>query len=443
MYSCVCFRRLTDANEDGKGAKFHYEYYSSVCFAILPHQTMKKLSILLALLLLVGCEDVWTAEVCNDMFAETLEQIDGQKETVATMRKTMEEAQRKGNTKLYDEQKKIYDEYMKEGIGGNIAYIEDQVLKNCDHGVLRSELFPGLDAAKKFLTGQDETFEAEGMPDIQVTKVDSTFIPYELDDRGECSGPYLDLKITVLNRGSDFPRPIDLKIYEERAKQPADKLSFFTVSGELNFGGDSRKSIELEVKGGSGGRIPSSSSLTLPMKIKIDNDQVNAHVTAKVTAMQLLKNGYGGSVYETNIDVPLWDIYTESHIALTGKDEGKPYFGAMAVVTNKGKSPTPGPIQGSFVLNDLETGLRVTSWSGKTEGPVSDSAKIVVKEPFTGTLPKKLKIQSILIPLCPDGKTGNLADGDVKNNARELIVQASEQQAIDAAVEMQYQEKMQ
>ena len=127
--------------------------------------------------------------------------------------------------------------------------------------------------------------------------------------------------------------------------------------------------------------------------------------------------------YQTEVEVPIWDIYTESHQALVAKDEdGKSYLGAIATVTNKGTSPTPGPVQGSFVIYDAETGRYLTGWNNKTDSAVSGSTQIFSKTPYDGKLPPKIKVSSSIILLCPQGETGNLADGDTTNNVRDLYV---------------------
>ncbi len=154
----------------------------------------------------------------------------------------------------------------------------------------------------------------------------------------------------------------------------------------------------------------------------MEYNQTKAHAKGYLTAAAFLKTGSGNIAYETDIEIPIWDIYTESHMAVGKKDEddGKYYILTKATVTNKGKSPTPGPIQGSFIINDAETGRYITGWSGQTNGPVSGGTDIYAKTPSSLKLPPKITVNSSIIPLCPDGKAGGLGDGDAKNNVREL-----------------------
>jgi hypothetical protein len=384
-------------------------------------------AILCSALLLASCqsvEEVFTPEVCNDMFVVTLEQIEEKKETMVKMREFMDEAQRKGNTSDYEAQKKSYVSHRINGIGGNIKYIEEQLLKNCDTSKFGPELMNGLAEAKKLLdeTEQVPTAGAEGMPDIRVSEIKSTFVPYRMDAMGRCEGPFLDLVFTVTNNGESYPRPVDVEEYERRAQRPARDLEYFVFTGLASFATGPAKSVDVTIKGGSGGNIPKGGSLDIPASIKIDYDQTKAHITGKVTTHAFLKNGNEGITHEIDVDVPVWDIYTENHQALVSKDadDGKMYFGAIATISNKGESPTPGPVQGSFVLKDADTGRYVTGWTGKTDGPVSGTAQMFVREPFTGKFPAHLKVDSAIILLCPDGTSGNLTDGNAKNNTREL-----------------------
>lgn len=122
---------------------------------------------------------------------------------------------------------------------------------------------------------------------------------------------------------------------------------------------------------------------------------------------------------------PSWDIYTESHTTLgsTDPDNKKYYIGTKATVTNKGKTPTPGPIEGSFMINEIDPHRRISSWSGKTSGSVSGNTDIYEKTLSDKTLPNDIIVVSSIIPLCPNGKPGGLSDGNTKNNIRELKTQ--------------------
>jgi len=399
---------------------------------------MKFRTVALLAIILAGCqtvEEVSTPEVCDEMFVETLRQIEESHETVLSIRQTIKESERKGDTVSAEANRKSLESY-KASIGGNIKYIEDQLIKNCDNSKFRPELLEQLKDVKKYMNEKEEDVaETEGMPDLRISNITSTFVPYRMDAFNRCEGPFLDLVFTVTNNGADFPRPVDIEYFSERAQRPADELQFFTMVSELDFGKDMRKQFNLEITGASGGYIKSGASFNIPATLKIDYNQTHAKATAHVTGAAFLKFG-SGATYQTEIDVPLWDIHTESHMVVQSKDEdGKPTLIAKATVSNKGPTATPGPIEGSFILKDAVTGRFITSWSGKTEGPVSGTADMYFKESYTGQKLEKVIVQSSIIPLCPDGTVGNLADGDTKNNIRDLKESgASQTSAVSSSV---------
>ena len=391
---------------------------------------MKRPLLLLAMVLLASCEaaDVWTPETCNEMLQDTVDSLEEQKTTIGKMRDFMENAQRTGNAAAYETQKKALESLKKEGVGGNLRYIDEQVLKYCDRSALRPDLLSRVDPYRSLVNGSEETFEAEGMPDIRVTGIEHEFIPMELNDNGECSGPYVKLTFIVTNLGSDYPRPVDLQTYIERAQQPAEKLSFFTMYGELNFGAENlRHGIEMTIGTHSGAMLKSGASIKIPAKIRLQHDEVIAHAMGWLYTNQLLKTQNSGMKYETDIELPMWDIYTESHKVLKAKDaEGKVYVGAAGTVTNKGQSPTPGPIFASFILRNAENGQQIDSWSGVTPGPVSGSTTIYQKLTMDPKkLPPKITVDSVVTLQCPKGKSGYLVDGNAKNNTRTLEQQST------------------
>lgn len=385
-----------------------------------------KCAAFLALLVLAACDadpNFWNPETCNQKLEGDVNDLELYQTEYKDARKKMEEEARRGNTEAAEANKRAVEDW-KKNIATRLGMFDNELLKNCKKEVLRSDLLQKIDAARQFLNteGAVSSVGAEGMPDLRVTAVESALVPYEVDEYGSCNGPYVNLTFTVTNYGADFPRPIDLQTYKERTQQPDDASTFFTVLGELDFGGGVKKSLNVPVKGALG-NIPSGGSIKVPAKILVENNQMHAQATGSVAETAFLKTGNSSAVpYETSIDIPLWDIYTESHLALGKKDEadGKYYILTMAIVSNKGKTPTPGPIQGGFIIYNDETGNEVTSWTGKTEGPVADTAKIFAKTFSTKDLPPKIRVATSIVPLCPTGNTGTVNDGDTKNNTREL-----------------------
>jgi len=382
--------------------------------------------LLLTALFLTGCtaednSNFWTAETCNQRIETDIQTFEEYQTEFEKIKLQMETDARSGNATRAEANKKSAGS-RKQSTKSLLKFIESNIMPVCK-GKIRSDFLAKIEDARKFARGAVLTnVQAEGMPDLRVANVTSTFVPYEFDQYNRCEGPFLNLVITVTNQGADFPRPVDLQIYTERAQRQAEELQFFTVIGELDFGGDMKKRLDFEIKGDRGS-LKNGASLEIPTKVKVENNQTHAKVKGSVAMGGFLKTKEGTAPYETEIDIPIWDIYTESHTAIGSKDEdGKYYIGTKATVTNKSQTPTPGPIQGSFIINDIDpaTRRRITGWSGKTSGSVSGSTDIYEKTYSDLKLPAKIEVISFIIPLCPDGTVGNLADGDTKNNIRTL-----------------------
>ena len=388
--------------------------------------TKKHLSLaVLAGLLLAGCEEdpqaFWTAEQCNERLAQDVTDFEEYQSDYARDKKMMEDQARRGNTSAAEANRKGM-ESRKEATKSLLTFIDTNISKYCKKEVWRADLVAKIDAARAFAadSGAPSSVVAEGMPALRVTSIKQTFVPYQMDQFGRCEGPFLDLVFTITNNGADFPRPVDLEQYAGLAKRPAADLEFFNVTGEFDFGNQMKERLNFVIKGDKG-TIPSGGTIDIPASLKIAHNQTSAKVNGTVSMYAYLKSGEVAP-YETEFEIPTWDIYVFSHQALGGKDPdtGKYYIGTIGTVTNLGTSPTPGPLQASFVLQDTETGRHISSWTGTTEGPVSGNTQLFAKTPSDVLLPKHVKVQASVIPLCPDGSHGNLADGNATNNSREL-----------------------
>jgi hypothetical protein len=270
---------------------------------------------------------------------------------------------------------------------------------------------------------KDNTEEA--MPDVRVTHIKSEFIPYETDEKGSCSGPYLNLVFTVSNRGADFPRKADLDYALSRMIPPHDKLNFLTVVASMDFGNKeiSQKLLSVDRTKFPGDKLGGGSSIQVPLKLKIENNQTQLHISAKVEGGSFLKTGNGQAKYGSDIAIPIWDIYTESNAtaASTG-DGGRPAITTRTKITNKGKTRTPGAVEGYFTIRYSEDGPSKASWDGKTDAAIGPGAvgEILSKKSVPEKIEGKFLVESTLILLCPDGNPGTLSDGNFENNKRTL-----------------------
>lgn len=249
--------------------------------------------------------DFWTPEVCNERLEADVEDFEEYQKVIGENQKILDAAERRGDSKSASEVRKFIADG-KANIASLLKTVDEEIIPDCGRDVFRPELLEKVEAARKFLNdGSVPQAQEEGMPDVRVTSIKSTFIPYETDERGDCSGPYLDLVFTVTNYGAAFPRPIDIQTYEERAQRPAKELQFMTVIGELDFGGDMKKRLDFEVKGDTG-VLASGTSLEIPAKIKVEHNQTHVRIKGSLEGTSFLKTGSAASpAYETEIDIPI------------------------------------------------------------------------------------------------------------------------------------------
>ena len=415
-----------------------YFCYNSIIIVSSPSPMKYPLYIISALLLFTGCtsqdSNPWTAETCNNNLEADVEDFEEYKTQFRKAQGGLANAERTGNAENVKAYQKNVGEW-KSNLETMLGFIDRDMIPECE-GKFSPELLVKAEEVRAFVKGGTgtEAQKEEGMPDLRVTKIESAFIPYDIDESGNCYGPYLDLTYTVSNQGGDFPRPVDLEEYAKRAQQSPENLEFFNVYGELDFGNDSRTSANFEVKGGNDGMIKKGGALKLKKRVRMEHNQTHANAWGYVQSSALLKNGGNSVRYETEINVPMWDVYAESHEVIDGidPDTKQYYISTRGTVSNKGTTPTPGPIRGNFAIYDASTRQRIMSWSGETKGPVAGSEQILARTYSTVKVPAKVFVQSTVTPVCPDGKPGSIADGNTTNNLRELN-QKKEASAADEA----------
>jgi hypothetical protein len=372
----------------------------------------------------------WTAEICNLSLEDSLDNIDESQTKIEAIRVTMEAAQRRGDSADVGQQKKSLESYQTIGIAGNLNYIDNDLLQHCDRSLLRPDLVARIEPARKLLeAAPDQTFAPDPMPDLQVTGVTSTFVPYLVDDKGRCSGPYMDLQFDVMNRGGDYPRPVDLKTNRERIKDAAEKMHFFTIIAALDFGngvtGHEQISVDRSMIKADG--LPSTGSASVPFRLRVLDNQLRVRISAKIQGGLFLKvsnDQNESAAYDTAIDIPIWDVYTQDSIASNPSlDQGYRTFRSLTTIVNLGKTATPGPVEAHLALHHGKANAVAEAWTGRTTGPVSPdvNGSIFVDRPLSVVLEEgNRSTDSSLILLCPDGTYGSLADGNKDNNFRTL-----------------------
>src|SRR5262245_40647847 len=88
-----------------------------------------------------------------------------------------------------------------------------------------------------FVAPTERASAADEGPNLKLTSVSSSFIPYETDAQGACSGPFIDFKFVITNFGSDFPRPSDLQANRNRMiGEPEATMLYFNIYADMDFG---------------------------------------------------------------------------------------------------------------------------------------------------------------------------------------------------------------
>jgi hypothetical protein len=348
----------------------------------------------------------------------------------------MEEAERRGDAASAASIRKNIESKRKDGIGSILNYIDKSLLPNCNQALLRADLVARIAPARAMLGETTaQPLQAEGMPDLRVTGVSSTFVPFEADEKGYCTGPFIDLTFNVTNLGGDFPRPVDLQTNRSLVHDAVEKMVYFTVVASFDFGsgGKGGEVIAVDRNKLGGTVLRSGAAVAVPLHLRVRDNQMAARVSTYVEGGAFLKvsnDQQKGPVYETDVDIPIWDAYAVSHEAFSSTDEaGKLTLATRATITNLGKSPTPGPVSGSFFIRYGEEGPLAGSWSGKTDGPVAGgaSAQILKRQPASAPLKSEFIVQSSIGAYCPNGEPGDLSDGNRENNARVLLQGAGAQ----------------
>jgi hypothetical protein len=240
---------------------------------------------------------------------------------------SLAQAQAQGDTASIERSQKSIESYRTNGIGLALKYIDEELLVNCDRGQLRSDLLSRIEPARILLNESEPVVAVEAMPELRITGISSNFIPIETDANGSCSGPYIDLNFTVVNSGGDFPRQSDLKTNRERVQDAPDKMRYFNIIADLDFGaaGKGGQHVIAADRSQLGGDVlKRGGALNLPYHLRVQDNQVRVTITAKIEGAVFLKvanDSYQSSVYETAIDIPIWDISPFSNATVIGETE--------------------------------------------------------------------------------------------------------------------------
>ena len=192
--------------------------------------------------------------------------------------------------------------------------------------------------------------------DLQVAGVTSTFVPYETIETGGCRGPFIDLAITITNRGGTFPRPVDL---EKREREyPGTNMPYFTVNLEFDWNNGvvgGQQAITVDKSMLSGGTLPKGGAITLPLRVPVGNNQtavtVKPMIHGRLVPPDRGRQPARDRARAVQLRCPdLGCLHPVGQVASGPDREDKRILKGVikATIVNLGKSPFPGQIEGNF-----------------------------------------------------------------------------------------------
>lgn len=396
-------------------------------------------------------EKTWEPVKCNEKLDHELEDIEEEMKDLEKFRDEYEEAQRAGDPHNKAENLLKRIQGIKESnLASNIGYIDSEIFRRCKQSDFSQEKLDKVEKTRKLMGEEEQEFEAEGMSDIRVTEVRTEFVPYEELPNGSCRGPLMDIFVTVQNYGEDFPRKVDLEtletlIDEGKRKKPLDETIYVTVSCEADFG-KRKQPCGLEQKLRSdfpNGVFKSGASFTLSNRLQVYDNEKTLEVTASAgPVVNALRTGNKGQKdpYIESVNIPIWDITPAYSKTLRDRaDDDKPAATISVFVENLGPTPTPGPLYGNVNLHNDENERPIAGWSVQTLSSLDQLPKdfeskseyqqqqmrregqlLGDKKKLDEELSDSPIVKASVLLLCPNGKTGQLADGDSSNNDRVL-----------------------
>lgn len=379
-----------------------------------------------------GAVAQWTPEVCNDAIKSTIAQLTQARDRLEQIQTQLAEAQRKGDQKLIDASIAGIENAREVGIKQQLRYIDTQPLKYCLKSGLDASLLAQVDTFRPLAeeSSAAPAVEAERAPAIEIAGVTATLVPTVPREGGGCTGPYLDLAVTLQNRGGVFPRPADMEARLARLPT-AESEPYFIVNVDFDFGNGKTAYQQILVMKSDlpGGVLAGGAAVDAKARMVLASGyypSADVSVRAGVPAL-LTINGTATKtpVFTTAINVPMWDIYTQSTQTVSPPDpksKGRFEAGIQATIINRGASPTPGPVRGSFTVRHEPGGPELAHLEGATDGPIAAGGTDMITEYVS--VPNKVEspivVDSQIFLLCPDGAFGVIVDGNEEDNARTL-----------------------
>lgn len=385
--------------------------------------------VLIVMLGLAVCQpalavEFWPPADCALYMEDNVGNLEEYVEEIGETRIRLDEAQRKGDAAAVANFETVLRSKRVDGIQSMLKRIDTVEYVYCDKTLLDPSIIARVDAVRPYAEeGETVVAAIEEPAALQVASVTSTFVPYETIAGGGCRGPFIDLAITIVNNGGVFPRPVDL---EKREREyPGSNMSYFSVNLEFdwnNYGG-AQEVITVDKSMLSGGTLPTGGAITLPLRIRVGNNQTSVTVKPMITAGSFLQ--IAGDKLQTdrvpfNFDIPIWDLYTQSVAVVSApslEDKSVLKAALKANIVNLGQAPLPGPTSGNFSVRQRMDGPRLLTASGVSYGSPSP---VLAGGEVRALIKGKTFVESSVQLLCPDGSAGDLSDGNVENNTRVL-----------------------
>jgi hypothetical protein len=275
--------------------------------------------------------------------------------------------------------------------------------------------------------------------DIQVTAVSATTNPSGDITEAGCTGPAVDLTVTVQNFGIDFPTEEGLQQWKDLIASRQGELGWgsyeetplMTVAIDVDFSGMiQQKSVGLYPKDLPAGGFKNGMMIDLPLRVNIPCcDPINDFtVTARTNQSSL----YFLPIGDEGIKNPYQDTFTAAlpdivpgHGQIVRRDKQAT---VTAEIVNQGSAPTVGPVEIEVVIPDINSGFSSAIWQMRYDAPFTGTVSVgptEVKE-LSGE-PDLSRVNLNVRMLCPSETYDIVSDANVQNNSEERDVSVTAQ----------------
>ncbi len=274
-----------------------------------------------------------------------------------------------------------------------------------------------------------------GLADIRVVDIEVvTNARGIITDQG-CSGPRVDLIITISNFGQDFPSDqmweewVDLIENSNVVDIPLEERSVFDVYTKVYFHGKDKGWSEFRIpvlpKDITNGKFPAGK--TMKFDYSVDVTTWDGALEKEYVVVSTIRQSSGvlpiethNLLFEDSFPLDLPDITVQPGAGrLVPKDpgDGRPITGSLELrVDNIGSAPTTGPVQMGIIIKNPD-GVTIAIWEATIKEPFSGSQVVYLLDEEMKAAPiKGAKATINLYMLCPSEQYATVSDFDQSNN---------------------------